>query len=90
MIHFLEVSNQILFFYYLLSNLGYLVMLIIALRTSAAHLRHLESIPLHWIKGSRWRLRSASLCPHITKRNRLVQLCGTCLIWIIRNSRSSS
>jgi cellulose synthase/poly-beta-1,6-N-acetylglucosamine synthase-like glycosyltransferase len=52
MIHFLEVSNQILFFYYLLSNLGYLMMLIIALRTTAAHLRHLESIPLHWIKGS--------------------------------------
>src|SRR6202171_4813653 len=52
MIHFLEVSNQILFFYYLLSNLGYLMMLIIALKTSAAHLRRLESIPLHWIKGS--------------------------------------
>src|SRR5712664_1199346 len=52
MIHFLEVSNQVLFYYYLLSNLGYLMMLIIALKTSAAHLRHLESIPLHWIKGS--------------------------------------
>src|ERR1700682_5516985 len=52
MIHFLEVSNQILFFYYLLSNLGYLMMLIIALKTSAAHLRRLESIPLNWIKGS--------------------------------------
>jgi cellulose synthase/poly-beta-1,6-N-acetylglucosamine synthase-like glycosyltransferase len=52
MIHFLEVSNQILFFYYLLSNLAYLMMLIIALKTSAAHLRRLESIPLHWIKGS--------------------------------------
>src|SRR5467141_3290179 len=53
MIHFLEVSNQALFYYYLLSNLGYLVMLIIALKTSAAHLRHLESIPPHWIKESR-------------------------------------
>ena len=52
MIHFLEVSNQILFFYYVLSNLGYLMMLIIALKTSAAHPRRLESIPLHWIKGS--------------------------------------
>src|SRR6202795_5059857 len=52
MIHFLEVSNQVLFFYYLLSNLGYLMMLIVALKTSAAHLRHLESIPLRWIKGS--------------------------------------
>ncbi len=52
MIHFLEASNQVLFYYYLLSNLAYLVMLIIALRTSAAHLRHLESVPLQWIKGS--------------------------------------
>jgi len=45
MIHFLEASNQVLFYYYLLSNLAYLVMLIIALRTSAAHLRHLEKRP---------------------------------------------
>jgi cellulose synthase/poly-beta-1,6-N-acetylglucosamine synthase-like glycosyltransferase len=52
MIHFLEVSNQVLFYYYLLSNLSYLIMLIIALRTSAAHLRHMESVHLHWIKGS--------------------------------------
>src|ERR1700682_385580 len=52
MIHFLEVSNQILFYYYLLSNISYLMMLIIALKTSAAHLRHLESIPLSWFKES--------------------------------------
>src|SRR6202011_65620 len=52
MIHFLELSNHLLFIYYLLSNLGYLLMLIIALRTSAVHLRHLESIPLDWIKRS--------------------------------------
>ncbi len=52
MIYFLELSNHILFFYYLLSNLGYLLMLIVALRTSAAHLRHLESVPLDWIKRS--------------------------------------
>src|ERR1700756_4622610 len=52
MIHFLELSNHILFVYYLLSNLGYLVMLTIALKTSAAHLRRLESIPLDWFKRS--------------------------------------
>jgi cellulose synthase/poly-beta-1,6-N-acetylglucosamine synthase-like glycosyltransferase len=52
MIHFLELSNHVLFFYYLLSNLAYLIMLIIALKTSAAHLRRMESIPLDWIKRS--------------------------------------
>jgi cellulose synthase/poly-beta-1,6-N-acetylglucosamine synthase-like glycosyltransferase len=51
-IYFLELSNHLLFIYYLLSNLGYLVMLIIALKTSATHLRHLESVPLEWIKRS--------------------------------------
>jgi cellulose synthase/poly-beta-1,6-N-acetylglucosamine synthase-like glycosyltransferase len=52
MIHFLGVANHALFFYYLASNLAYLIMLVIALRTSAAHLRHLESIRFDWIKGS--------------------------------------
>jgi cellulose synthase/poly-beta-1,6-N-acetylglucosamine synthase-like glycosyltransferase len=52
MIYFLRVSNQVLFYYYLLSNLGYLVMLLIALRTSAVHLRHMESIRFDWIKRS--------------------------------------
>jgi cellulose synthase/poly-beta-1,6-N-acetylglucosamine synthase-like glycosyltransferase len=52
MIHFLDVSNHALFFYYLASNLTYLTMLVIALRTSASHLRHLESIRFDWIKGS--------------------------------------
>ena len=52
MIYFLKVSNQVLFYYYLLSNLGYLVMLLIALRTSAVHLRHMESIRFDWIKRS--------------------------------------
>jgi cellulose synthase/poly-beta-1,6-N-acetylglucosamine synthase-like glycosyltransferase len=52
MIHFLELSNHLLFIYYLLSNVGYLLMLTIALKTSATHLRHLESVPLAWIKRS--------------------------------------
>ena len=52
MIYFLNVANHSLFFYYLLSNFAYLAMLIIALRTSAMHLRHLKSIDLNWIKGS--------------------------------------
>jgi cellulose synthase/poly-beta-1,6-N-acetylglucosamine synthase-like glycosyltransferase len=52
MIHFLDAANHALFFYYLLSNVAYLFMLAIALRTSAAHLRHLESIRFDWIKGS--------------------------------------
>ncbi len=52
MIYFLNVANHSLFFYYLASNFAYLAMLIIALRTSATHLRHLKSIDLNWIKGS--------------------------------------
>jgi hypothetical protein len=52
MIHFLEISNQTLFYYYLLCNLAYLVMLIIALRTSAAHQRRLESVKLGWVHKS--------------------------------------
>jgi cellulose synthase/poly-beta-1,6-N-acetylglucosamine synthase-like glycosyltransferase len=52
MIYFLELSNHLLFFYYVISNLGYLLMLAVALKTSAAHLRHLESLPFDWIKRS--------------------------------------
>jgi cellulose synthase/poly-beta-1,6-N-acetylglucosamine synthase-like glycosyltransferase len=52
MIHFLEFSNQALFYYYLVCNVAYLMMLIIALRTSAAHHRRLESVRHGWIKGS--------------------------------------
>ncbi|MDQ1387865.1 MAG: hypothetical protein QOF56_1319, partial [Acidobacteriaceae bacterium] len=52
MIHFLDWANHTLFYYYLVSNFAYLAMLIIALRTSAVHLRHLESIRFDWIKES--------------------------------------
>ncbi len=52
MTQFLDVTNHILFYYYLLCNLTYLAMLILALKMSAAHQRRLESIPLSWIKGS--------------------------------------
>jgi cellulose synthase/poly-beta-1,6-N-acetylglucosamine synthase-like glycosyltransferase len=51
-IHLLDWANHALFYYYLASNLAYLMMLVIAFRTSAAHLRHLESIRLDWIKDS--------------------------------------
>src|SRR6267378_4179604 len=50
MIRFLDFSNHALFWYYLASNFSYLVMLIIALKTSAMHQRRLESIRLSWIK----------------------------------------
>ena len=52
MTHYLDWANHALFYYYLVSNVAYLTMLIIALRTSAAHLRHLQSIRFDWIKGS--------------------------------------
>src|SRR5258708_4360493 len=52
MIRWLSWANHTLFYYYVVSNLAYLAMLIIALRTSAAHLQHLESIRFDWMKGS--------------------------------------
>src|SRR2546422_580577 len=52
MIWFLDFSNHLLFWYYLASNIAYLMMLIIALKTSAMHQRRLESIRLSWVKES--------------------------------------
>src|SRR5215831_12295646 len=52
MIRFLEISNHTLFWYYLASNLAYLAMLIIALKTSAQHQRRLESHRLSWFKDA--------------------------------------
>ena len=52
MIRFLDLSNQTFFWYYLASNLAYLVMLIVALKTSALHQRKLESHRLHWFKDT--------------------------------------
>lgn len=52
MTRFLEISNYALFWYYLASNLAYLTMLLIALKTSAAHQRWLQSHRLGWIKQS--------------------------------------
>src|SRR4029077_4658852 len=47
---FLEIANNTLFWYYLASNLAYLVMLLIALQTSARHHHLLQSYRLSWIK----------------------------------------
>src|SRR5947207_14407156 len=52
MIPLLEISNHTLFSYYLASNLAYLTMLIVALKTSAAHQRSLKSHRLSWLKES--------------------------------------
>ena len=52
MIGFLNISNHVLFWYYLASNIAYLVMLIVALKTSALHQRRLESHRLSWIRES--------------------------------------
>jgi cellulose synthase/poly-beta-1,6-N-acetylglucosamine synthase-like glycosyltransferase len=49
MIRLLEIANHTLFWYYLTSNITYLVMLLVALKTSAAHQRRLESYRLDWI-----------------------------------------
>jgi cellulose synthase/poly-beta-1,6-N-acetylglucosamine synthase-like glycosyltransferase len=50
--HFLDWANHSLFYYYLVSNVAYLIMLVIAFRTSAKHLRHMESVRFDWMKGS--------------------------------------
>lgn len=52
MIHILELANQTLFYYYLVCNLVYLAMLVIAMKASAAHQRRLESVNLGSIKHS--------------------------------------
>jgi cellulose synthase/poly-beta-1,6-N-acetylglucosamine synthase-like glycosyltransferase len=49
---FLQASNWTLFYYYLASNVAYLVMLLIAIWTNRAHQNRLASIPLTWVKGS--------------------------------------
>ena len=52
MIRLLEISNWTVFWYYLATNLAYLAMLIIALKTSAMHQRRLESHRLNWFKDT--------------------------------------
>ena len=52
MIRLLDTLNHALFWYYLASNLSYLVMLIVALKTTAAHQRKLQSHRLDWFKAS--------------------------------------
>jgi cellulose synthase/poly-beta-1,6-N-acetylglucosamine synthase-like glycosyltransferase len=49
-IRFLEFSNHTLFWYYVASNLAYLAMLAVALKTTAAHQRRLESHRVTWVK----------------------------------------
>src|SRR5258708_276633 len=49
---FLGVFDYTLFLFYLASNLSYLTMLIVALKTSAAHQRRLKSHRLSWFKES--------------------------------------
>jgi cellulose synthase/poly-beta-1,6-N-acetylglucosamine synthase-like glycosyltransferase len=50
--YFLNFANYALFWYYFSGNLVYLVALIIALKTSAAHQRGIESFRLRWITES--------------------------------------
>src|SRR6266481_304648 len=52
MIRLLGFLNHTLFWYYLASNLSYLTMLIVALKTSAAHQRRLKSHRLSWFMES--------------------------------------
>lgn len=49
MSRFLQISNDTLFWYYLASNVSYLLILLIALKTSARHHHLLESYRLGWM-----------------------------------------
>ncbi len=59
MLLFLQISNRVLFLYYLVSNLIYLGLLTTALFTSAAHQRRLASLRLQ-------RLRHSPLTPPVS------------------------
>lgn len=52
MISLLNFLNHTLFWYYLASNLAYLAMLIVAIKTSVTHHRKLQSHRLNWLKES--------------------------------------
>ena len=52
MIRLLDFLNHTLFWYYIACNLSYLVMLVVALKTTAAHQRRLQSYRLDWFKSS--------------------------------------
>jgi cellulose synthase/poly-beta-1,6-N-acetylglucosamine synthase-like glycosyltransferase len=52
MIHVLDFANYTLFWYYFAGNLVYLIALLIALKTSAAHQRRVGSYRLGWITES--------------------------------------
>jgi len=52
MIRFLEISNYTLFYYYLASNLIYVVLLVTAIARNAIHQRRLSSIRIDHIKDS--------------------------------------
>lgn len=53
MTHFLEFANHALFAYYLICNLAYLAMLMVALKASFIHQRRLKSIGFNRIRESR-------------------------------------
>ncbi len=63
MFEFLQISNNVLFVYYFLSNLIYLGLLILAIASSAAHQRRLGSIRLERVKQSPFAPPVAVLVP---------------------------
>lgn len=52
MVRTLELTNQALFYYYLVCNLAYLIMLGIAIKSSASHHRRLQCVNLSSVKHS--------------------------------------
>ncbi len=73
MIEFLTISNNILFLYYLFSNLAYLTLLILAVVSSAAHQRRLGSIRLEKMKDSPFVPPIAVLVPAHNEEQTIVE-----------------
>lgn len=73
MIEILEISNNVLFLYYFLSNLIYLALLILALASSAAHQRRLSSIRLEKLKDSPFVPPIAVLVPAHNEEQSIVE-----------------
>jgi cellulose synthase/poly-beta-1,6-N-acetylglucosamine synthase-like glycosyltransferase len=72
-IEILEISNNVLFLYYFLSNLIYLALLILALASSAAHQRRLSSIRLEKLKDSPFVPPIAVLVPAHNEEQSIVE-----------------
>lgn len=79
MILFLNISNHALFAYYLLSNVIYLGLLVVALLTSAAHHRRLKTVHLGGLKDSPFTKPLTLIIPAHNEERSIVASTGSLL-----------